>query len=81
MIKGPKGCGKTTSAKQKAKSFFEFQDEEVRDNLLAVAQTAPKKLLIGDKPGLFDEWQDEPKIWGAIRKDVDDTGLRGQYNF
>ncbi len=79
LIKGPKGCGKTTSAKQKAKSFVEFQDEEVRDNLLAVAEAAPKKLLIGEKPRLFDEWQDAPKLWGTIRKDVDDTGLNGQY--
>lgn len=79
LIKGPKGCGKTTSAKQKAKSFVEFQDEEVRDNLLAVAETAPKKLLKGERPRLFDEWQDAPKLWGTIRKDVDDTGLNGQY--
>ena len=79
LIKGPKGCGKTTSAKQKAKSFLEFQDEDVRDNLLAVAETAPKKLLIGEKPRLFDEWQDAPKLWGAIRKDVDDSGKNGQY--
>lgn len=79
LIKGPKGCGKTTSAKQKAKSFVEFQDEEVRDNLLAVAEAAPKKLLIGEKPRLFDEWQDAPKLWGTIRKDIDDTGLNGQY--
>ncbi|MBR3975075.1 MAG: ATP-binding protein [Clostridia bacterium] len=79
LIKGPKGCGKTTSAKQKAKSFVEFQDEEVRDNLLAVAQAAPKKLLIGEKPRLFDEWQDAPKLWGTIRKDIDDTGKNGQY--
>ena len=79
LIKGPKGCGKTTSAKQKAKSFVEFQDEEVRDNLLAVAETAPKKLLIGNRPRLFDEWQDAPKLWGTIRKDIDDTGLNGQY--
>ena len=79
LIKGPKGCGKTTSAKQKANSFVEFQDEEVRDNLFAVAETAPKKLLVGKKPRLFDEWQDAPKLWGAIRKDIDDTGLNGQY--
>ncbi len=79
LIKGPKGCGKTTSAKQKAKSFIEFQDEEVRDNLLAVAETAPKKLLIGERPRLFDEWQDAPKLWGTIRKDIDDSGLNGQY--
>lgn len=79
LIKGPKGCGKTTSAKQKAKSYVEFQDEEVRENLLAVAEAAPKKLLIGEKPRLFDEWQDAPKLWGTIRKDIDDTGENGQY--
>lgn len=26
LIKGPKGCGKTTSAKHKAKSYIEFQN-------------------------------------------------------
>lgn len=77
LIVGPKGCGKTTSAKQKAKSFIEFQDEEQRENLLAVANTAPSKLLIGDKPRLFDEWQDAPKLWGTIRKSVDDLGENG----
>lgn len=79
LIKGPKGCGKTTSAKQKAKSFLEFQDEEVRDNLLAVAEQSPKRLLIGKRPRLFDEWQDAPKLWGTIRKDIDDNGVNGQY--
>lgn len=79
LIIGPKGCGKTTSAKQKAKSFIEFQDEEQRDNLLAVANTAPSKLLIGDKPRLFDEWQDAPKLWGTIRKSIDDSGQNGLY--
>ena len=79
QIKGPKGCGKTTTAKQKAKSIFEFQDEDNRDNLLMIANTKPSDLLKGEKPILFDEWQDAPKIWGAIRKDVDDSGLSGQY--
>ncbi|MEG2541528.1 MAG: ATP-binding protein, partial [Clostridia bacterium] len=79
LIVGPKGCGKTTSAKQKAKSVVEFQDEDQRENLLAVAQNAPTKLLIGDKPRLFDEWQDAPKLWGTIRKSVDDEGKNGLY--
>lgn len=78
-IRGPKGCGKTTSAKQKAKTFVEFQDEEHRDNLLMIGETSPKKLLLGEKPILFDEWQDVPKLWGTIRKDVDDSGKKGQY--
>ena len=28
--------------------------------------------LKNEKPILFDEWQDAPKIWGTIRKDSDD---------
>lgn len=79
LIVGPKGCGKTTTAKQRAKTFVEFQNEEERKNLLSVAQTAPSKLLIGEKPILFDEWQDAPTLWGAIRKSIDDLGENGQY--
>ncbi|MBQ7159873.1 MAG: ATP-binding protein [Treponema sp.] len=78
-IMGPKGCGKTSSGKQKARTIVEFQDEENRDNLLLIAETSPKKLLIGKKPILFDEWQDAPKLFGTIRKDVDDSGKKGQY--
>lgn len=58
---------------------MEFQDEEHRDNLLMIGETSPKKLLLGEKPILFDEWQDVPKLWGTIRKDVDDSGKKGQY--
>ena len=79
LIIGPKGCGKTTTAKQKAKSIIEFQDENERENYLLIANTRPSDLLKGDKPRLFDEWQDAPKIWGAIRKDIDDSGEVGQY--
>lgn len=79
LIVGPKGCGKTTTAKQKAKSIIEFQDEDNREKYLSVANEIPSKLLIGDTPRLFDEWQDAPKIWGAIRKSVDDNQLVGAY--
>lgn len=79
LIIGPKGCGKTSTAKQKAASFIEFQDEDKRDEYLTVAQVQPSKLLIGEKPRLFDEWQDAPKIWGAIRKSIDDMQMNGQY--
>lgn len=79
LIVGPKGCGKTTTAKQFSKSFVEFHDEDTRDQLLAVANTQPSRLLIGEKPRLFDEWQDAPKIWGAVRKSVDDEQENGLY--
>lgn len=71
-IVGPKGCGKTRTAQERCKTIIEFQDEERRDGYLAVAETAPRLFFSNEKPILFDEWQDAPKIWGAIRKDCDD---------
>ena len=44
-----------------------------------VANNVPSKLLIGEKPILFDKWQDAPKIWGAIRKSIDDEQANGLY--
>ena len=79
LITGPKGCGKTTTAKQIAKSIIEFQDEDNRDEYISVATEKPSKLLEGPKPRLFDEWQDAPKLWGAIRKSVDDEQSVGQF--
>ncbi|MCR4690594.1 MAG: DUF4143 domain-containing protein [Lachnospiraceae bacterium] len=71
-IVGPKGCGKTRTAKERCKTTIEFQDEERRQGYLSVAETSPSLLLRGEKPILFDEWQDAPKLWGAIRKYCDD---------
>ncbi|MDD2433997.1 MAG: DUF4143 domain-containing protein [Bacilli bacterium] len=79
LIVGPKGCGKTTTAKQKARSIIDFQDEDLREGYLKVAENMPSKLLIGKTPRLIDEWQDAPKIWGAIRKSVDDSNESGLY--
>ena len=43
LIVGPKGCGKTTTARQKAKSVIEFQDEEKRENYLLLAENRPSR--------------------------------------
>ena len=72
-IVGPKGCGKTRTAKERCKTIIEFQDEEKREGYLSIANTAPRLFLKNEKPILFDEWQDAPKIWGTIRKDCDDN--------
>ncbi len=72
-IIGPKGCGKTRTAKERCNTIIEFQDEEKRDGYLAVAETSPRLFLKNPKPILFDEWQDAAKIWGTIRKACDDN--------
>lgn len=78
-IIGPKWCGKSTTAKQYAKSVLELQNPRTRENNLEIAKTRPDFLLDGDKPRLIDEWQDAPVLWDAIRYDVDNTGLKNQY--
>ena len=66
---------KRYTAKHFAKIYIEFQDEDTRERLLYVAENVPSKLLMGDKPRLFDEWKDAPKILGTIRKSVDDSPI------
>ncbi len=72
-IVGPKGCGKTRTARERCKTVIEFQDEEKREAYLNIAETAPGLFLKKERPILFDEWQDAPKIWGLIRKECDDN--------
>ena len=78
-IKGPKWCGKTTSAKQIAKSILEMQNPEMSGNYIELASTKPSLLLEGEKPKLIDEWQIAPNLWNAVRYDIDKTGKKGQY--
>ncbi len=75
LITGPKGCGKTRTASEFSKSEVKFQDEDRRDYYLELVNTYPSKLLLGEFPRLFDEWQDAPKIWGTIRTYCDEHPL------
>ena len=82
LIRGPKWCGKTTTCKQRAKSFIELQDEDIDDensNALQLAELKPTLLLEGEKPRLIDEWQLAPNLWNTIRHSIDETGKKGQY--
>lgn len=79
LIKGPKWCGKTTSAKQLANSILEMQNPDLQENYQELAKTKPSILLNGDKPRLIDEWQLAPKLWNAVRYSVDNIGLPNQY--
>lgn len=72
-IVGPKGCGKTRTAKERCRTVIEFQDEEKRAGYISVAETSPGLFMKKEKPILFDEWQDAPRIWGTVRKYCDDN--------
>ncbi|MCL2221367.1 MAG: DUF4143 domain-containing protein [Oscillospiraceae bacterium] len=71
VIRGPKWCGKTTSAKRVAKSVLEMQNPDLQDNYFELANTKPSLLLEGEKPRLIDEWQIAPRLWNAVRHSVD----------
>lgn len=79
LIEGCKWCGKSTTARQFAKSYIEFQDPDKKTQYDKTNQTKPSLFLEGEKPRLFDEWQMYPVVWDSIRMDVDHTGLKGQY--
>ena len=79
VIEGPKWCGKTTTAKQHAKSILQLQDPDNRQNYLELAEILPSKLLEGEKPRLIDEWQVAPVLWDAVRTKIDNTPGYGQF--
>ncbi|MBE6812182.1 MAG: ATP-binding protein [Ruminococcaceae bacterium] len=79
LIEGPKWCGKTTTAEQVARSVLYMDDSEKKSQYLAMAELNPKRLLQGETPRLIDEWQLAPKLWDAIRFEVDHRALLGQF--
>lgn len=78
-IIGPKWCGKTTTAKQFAKSYIEMQDPDKREMYLETAKIKPSNLLIGENPRLIDEWQIAQNLWDAVRVSVDRRNESGLY--
>ena len=79
LIEGPKWCGKTTTAEQQAKSVIYMDDPQHREQNLIKADLDPALLLTGTCPRLIDEWQLAPKLWDAIRYDVDHGSGTGRF--
>lgn len=79
LIEGPKWCGKTTTAKQQAKSIIELQDPDKLEGYAATAQVKPSLLLEGATPRLIDEWQEVPVLWDSVRVSVDNKNETGLY--
>ena len=79
LIKGAKWCGKTTTAVNIAKSVIYMEDSEKKQQYLQLAEVNPARLLQGDVPHLIDEWQLAPKLWDAVRFEVDQRDEFGQF--
>src|SRR5579872_6577102 len=76
VIEGPKACGKTETARQHAASetLLDVDSEAQR-----AAAIDPRLILPGDTPRLIDEWQRQPQVWDAVRREVDARRAPGQF--
>lgn len=79
LIQGPKWCGKTTTAEQISKSILYMSKPDEKEQNLTMAEINPIFLLQGDVPRLIDEWQIAPKLWDAIRYEIDHRNAEGQF--
>ena len=79
LVEGAKWCGKTTTSEQLAKSILYMQDPKKKQQNIELADINPAILLKGDTPRLIDEWQLAPKLWDAIRFEVDQRDAFNQF--
>lgn len=79
LIQGPKWCGKTTTAEQKASSIIYLDDPSRKKMYAQAAELNIQMLLQGDTPRLMDEWQLIPQLWDAVRFEVDHRKADGQF--
>lgn len=79
LVKGPKWCGKTTTAEQLAESVIYIDEPENVDQNIRTSEINPSQLLEGKTPRLIDEWQIAPRLWDAVRFAVDRRKLDGQF--
>lgn len=79
LIQGPKWCGKTTTAEQKAASIIYLDEPSKQKMYRQTAEINIGALLQGDTPRLMDEWQLLPQLWDAVRFEVDHRDEEGQF--
>ncbi len=79
LIVGPKWCGKTTTAKQVAKTVIRMDNSEKTAYYQELACINPSMLLVGSTPVLIDEWHVAPSLWNAVRYEVDERDEFGQF--
>lgn len=79
LIRGPKWCGKTTTAAQQSESVLYMSNPATRRNNIELAEINPDLLLEGATPRLIDEWQIAPQLWDAVRYQVDIRQRPGQF--
>lgn len=74
-VDGLKGIGKTTTAEQRAARVFQLDSHSVRESVAA----DPRRIAVGQRPVLVDEWQRVPEVWDVVRRAVDADPAGGQF--
>lgn len=77
LLDGPKGVGKTATARQRNPIEWNLDDRDQR----AVVEADPNIVTASGngKPVLVDEWQRVPAVFDAIRRAVDDDPAGGRF--
>ena len=76
LIEGPKACGKTETASQRARSIVRLDvDQDARQ----IATIDPSLVLEGEQPRLIDEYQLYPQLWDHVRRAADDGSGTGRF--
>ena len=76
LIRGPKACGKTETARQFAQSSINIDTDA---QVPVMMNIDPRLVLAGATPRLLDEWQEQPQIWNFVRREVDERKAKGQF--
>lgn len=74
-LEGPKGVGKTDTARRRASAVWMLDDPAQR----ALIEADPT--FAGASPGtlLVDEWQRLPEVWDSVRRRVDEGAPPGRF--
>ena len=78
LIEEPKWCGKTTTGERLANIVLYKANPEEKQNIL-LADLNPNLLLEDETPRFIDEWQIAPKLWDAVRFEVDHRDKEGHF--
>ncbi len=77
LLEGVRACGKTMTGRQHCVS--EVALDAGTPQIQAALELDPALLLAGQAPRLVDEWQISPALWNAVRREIDDRRLPGQF--
>lgn len=74
-LEGPKGVGKTATARRRAATTLALDDA----NQVQLLVADPARLDTSPTPVLVDEWQRHPPVWDLVRRSVDRDASPGRF--